>query len=347
MTKRIFAILLVFTLLVSFAGCKKTTTTETVIIDDTSTSQGGESDMTSTENPSSTPSQDNDNSSTPVSSDEPVVSDPVESNPPSGDTKPDPDTTIDIDYEWKSHPEDFKLIAFTFDDGPSSNMARYVQLFSWYEGAGTFFVRGNSIKGTAQYNQMQNAINYGWSIGNHGDNHLVAAGLNGKPATYDEIKADINNLTAKLEGNLKNIDGTPYKVSFYRPPNIKPTADSFKICGEENLALIWLKYDALDWDTTKTYDARYRVFKNGIGTWKDGDVILCHEVGVVGAEDTYKILEELLPDFYRAGYRFCSISELMEMRGITLDQITGELNNVDGNRGMVTNILDAAAAGKK
>ena len=207
MTKRIFAILIAFTVLVSFAGCKKNTTTETVIIDDTSTIQGGESDMTSTENPSSTPSQGNDSSSTPVSSDEPVVSDPVDSNPPSGDTEPD--TTIDIDYEWKSHPEDFKLIAFTFDDGPSSNMARYVQLFSWYEGAGTFFVRGNSIKGTAQYNQMQNAINYGWSIGNHGDNHLVAAGLDGKPATYDEIKADINNLNAKLEGNLKNIDGTP------------------------------------------------------------------------------------------------------------------------------------------
>ena len=35
------------------------------------------------------------------------------------------------------------------------------------------------------------------------------------------------------------------------------------------------------------------------------------------------------------------------MRGVSIDQISGELNNVGGNRGMVTNILDAAAAGKK
>lgn len=345
MTKRILALVLTMAMVFAFAGCKKTSNTSTVVVieedgdmtsENSSTNENNESSISS--QPSEEQTTSDDNSSDTVSS----KPDDTTSSVPDDNTN-----TIDIDYDWKSHPEDYKLIAFTFDDGPSSNMARFVQLFSWYEGAGTFFVNGRGIKGDAQYNQMQNAINYGWNIGNHGDNHLVAAGLSGTPATYDEIKADINNLTAKLEGNLKNIDGTPYKVSFYRPPNIKPTADSFKICAEENLAVIWLKYDALDWDTTKTYNDRYRVFKDGIGTWEDGDIILCHETGVVGTEDTYKILEELLPDFYRAGYRFCSISELMEFRGISLNQISGELNEVDGNRGMVTNVLDAAAAGKK
>lgn len=251
--------------------------------------------------------------------------------------------------EWKSHPQDFKLLAFTFDDGPSNNMSRLVQLFSWYEGTGTFFVRGNSIIDDGSYIAMQSAIDNGWDIGNHGDNHLVATigGVNGGEATYDEIKADITNLTTKLETNLKTRDGAPYKVNLYRPPNIKPTANSFKVCSEQNLAVIWLKHDALDWDKTKTYNDRYNLFKKGINTWQDGDVILCHETGVIACDDTYKILEQLLPDFYRAGYRFCSISELMQMRDISVDEISGELNDVDGNRGMVTNIIDAAKVGKK
>ena len=81
---------------------------------------------------------------------------------------------------------------------------------------------------------MQNAINYGWDIGNHGDKHLVATigGANGGEVTYDELKADITNLTHKLETNLKKPDGTPYEVGIYRAPNIKPTANTFQICDE-------------------------------------------------------------------------------------------------------------------
>lgn len=255
---------------------------------------------------------------------------------------------IDIDYEWKSHPEDFKLIAFTFDDGPSSRMQEYVTLFSAFEGAGTFFVNGNKIDSDYKYSLMQNAINYGWDIGNHGDNHLVATigGVGGSEATYDQIKSDILNLTNKLHTNLKNRDGSPYEVSVYRAPNIKPTANTFKICSELNYPIIWLADDALDWDQTKTDKDRENVFKNGLKNWKDGDIILCHEVQQF-ADQTYKNLEVYLPMLYRAGYRFCSVTELMELRGISRSQISGELNNVDGNRGMVTNIVAAAAQGKK
>ena len=152
-------------------------------------------------------------------------------------------------------------------------------------------------------------------------------------------------LTNRLETNLKKRDGSPYEVALYRPPNIKPSADTFKICAEENFPVIWLKYDALDWDTTKTDNDRENVFKYGVGEWEDGDIILCHEVQQY-ADQTYAYLEKYLPEFYRKGYRFCSITELMELRGITREQISGELNGTD-NRGMVTNIVEAAKLGKK
>lgn len=349
MAKRIFVFLLTFVLLVSFVGCsnakpqQSSQDIEVIVQQETETIiQGGESSMTTSDNQNSSVTPSTSSVNNPVSSEEPANSSEV-SSLVSTPSEPE-DDTINIDYEWKSHPQDFKLIAFTFDDGPGDLMSKYVQYFAAFEGAGTFFVNGTKIKSDYEYGLMQNAINCGWAIGNHGDNHLVATigGDGGSEASYDAIKADIDNLNNKLESNLKFRDGSPYEVSLYRPPNIKPTANSFKICGEENLAVIWLAHDALDWGSNSREDS-YSALKSGIGKWKDGDIILCHET----SQNTYDVLQELLPDYFGAGYRFCSITELMELRGISIDQISGELNDVDGNRGMVTNILDAAASGKK
>lgn len=349
--KRIISLLITLAMIFSIVGCsdsepQESSTVVEIIVDDEIIVKKEDDTVSIESNVSSLVSEPSSSEETPVSSEQPstsssetsstVVSTPIEED------------KINIDYDWKSHSEDYKLIAFTFDDGPADLMQKYVQYFAAFEGSGTFFVNGTKIKGSYEYGLMQNAIDYGWDIGNHGDTHLVATigGQNGGETTYDELRADIDNLTNKLQSNLKSRDGSPYEVAIYRPPNIKPTANTFKICDEEDFPVIWLKYDAFDWDTTKTDRDRENVFKYGVGTWKDGDIILCHEVQEY-ADQTYAYIEKYLPEFYRKGYRFCSITELMELRGITREQISGELNEVDGNRGMVTNILDAAKAGKK
>ncbi len=343
MIRRISAFLIASLMLISFVGCSTPTSPDLssdveVIIEEEIIIEGEET-VSNESIVSSNVSQGNNSVDAPASSEEPVTS----SQTNSTTSTPAQNETVNIDYEWKSHSQDYKLLAFTFDDGPKDLMASYVQYFAAFDGAGTFFVNGHNIKGESEYSKMQNAINYGWDIGNHGDKHLVATigGKNGGEATYDELKADITDLIHKLETNLKFRDGAPYEVSLYRPPNIKPTENTFKICGDENLAVIWLAHDALDWGSN-TRDDSYNVFKQGIGTWRDGDIILCHET----SQNTYEILQELLPDYFRAGYRFCSISELMQLRGITIDQISGELKDYGGNKGMVTNIIDASKGGK-
>lgn len=258
-----------------------------------------------------------------------------------------PDETISekTEAEWKSHPQDYKLLAFTFDDGPSNKTMRWVELFSAFDGAGTFFVNGYNIKGESDYKILQNAINAGWDIGNHGANHLVATtgGANGGNANYKQLKADITDFSTQLNAHLKKTDGTPYEISLFRPPNIAVTDTMFEVCCDDNLAIIWLSQNAMDYNSAgKTEKEIYNIFKNGIGTWADGDIILSHE----WADFTYNSLEELLGDFYRAGYRFCSITELMRLRGISHSQISGRLNNVAQNNGMVTNLINAADFGK-
>lgn len=246
---------------------------------------------------------------------------------------------------WRTHPEDYKLIAFTFDDGPNATKdGRMVDLFAKYHGTATFFVRGSALE-TVGYSTMQNAINNGWDVGNHSLNHKNAAkgGTDGAALTYDEIKYEIETMNALLEGKLFEADGvTPYTVNFYRPPEIATTPDVFTVCEENNMSIIWDTQNTYDWSSAYTYDMRYDNLRNGVGTWIDGDIVLGH----VWSDDTYNILADLLDDYYDAGYRFCSLSELMKHRNISIDDISGELNNVNGNKGMVDNIVKAATYGK-
>lgn len=347
--KKILAFLTALVMIICVVGCNSSNSQNSysdtevivhqVVIDKEDDTMSNESIVSSEETPQ------NSSVDTPVSSEQEDVSS-VETS--SVESVTIEEETIDINYDWKSNPNDYKLLAFTFDDGPSSRMQDYVNLFAAFDGAGTFFVNGHNIKGDYEVNLMQNAVNYGWDIGNHGDRHLVATigGGNGKEATYEALREDIMNLTHKLESNLVKRDGSPYEVSLYRAPNIKPTDNTFKICDELKYPIIWLTHDAYDWDETKTDKYREDIFKYGVGKWEDGDVILCHEVQQY-ADQTYTYIERYLPEFFRKGYRFCSITELMELRGISREEISGALNEVDGNRKMVTNIIKAAQQGKK
>ena len=249
---------------------------------------------------------------------------------------------------WKTHPEDYKLLAFTFDDGPLPvKDNRMVELFAKYKGSATLFVTGTACKNNG-YESLQNAINNGWDIGNHSMTHAdawtgsTAAGTYTE-LTYDQLKAQITDFTALLEANLKMADGvTPYDVSLYRPPQIRTTNTMFRVCAEDNLPVIWLSQNTYDWSSAYDEAARLKVLKNGVGTWIDGDVILGH----ITQDTTYNGLAATLEDFYDAGYRFCSITELMKYRGIERSDLSGKLNNVDSNEGCVKNIVKSATYGK-
>lgn len=344
--KKIISFILLFAVIFTFAGCSGDAEEQISYITEVeeiiegvvnSDMPTNSTDPTVSNVPSSDKTTGSDNGSQPTSSATPNTSSEVSSNN---------DDVINIDYEWKSHPQDYKLLAFTFDDGPNVyNSSRLVELFESFEGAATFFVNGTKISGSKEYNALQNAINKGWSIGNHGATHLVATtgGADGGEATYDQLKADITDFSAQLKSNLHNIDGSPYEISLYRPPNIAPTSNTFKICNEDNLVMIWDSVDSHDWDSKMNETDVYNIFKNGVNTWVDGDIILSHE----WSDATYNALSSILGDFYRAGYRFCSVTDLMKYRNISRNSIAGELNNVDENNGMVKNIVKAANYGKK
>ena len=149
-----------------------------------------------------------------------------------------------INYEWKSHSYDYKLLAFTFDDAPGGNVEKLIELFSAYQGAGTFFVNRKGLTDQSRCNALQKAIEAGWAIGNHGATHMSATkgGANGL-ATYKELKTEISDFSNTLESKLRNKDGSSYTISLYRPPELATSKEMFQICKEDNLAIIALEND--------------------------------------------------------------------------------------------------------
>ena len=78
-----------------------------------------------------------------------------------------------------NRPEANKIVALTFDDGPSrTTMAEVLNILAQYDAKATFFIIGNKISADT-LPVLQRAVDEGHELGNHGMNHLHMAELSG------------------------------------------------------------------------------------------------------------------------------------------------------------------------
>lgn len=85
------------------------------------------------------------------------------------------DYTYDI-VNQKIIDSNTKLVAFTFDDGPSHNTAKIVDILKKYNATATFFVLGNKVE---KYHKTIKYLNdNNMEIGNHTYTHILLTKLN-------------------------------------------------------------------------------------------------------------------------------------------------------------------------
>ena len=206
-------------------------------------------------------------------------------------------------YEWQSHPEDYKLIAFGFDDLPCStgNVQMVVEALAKYEGFGTCFVLGENIEksGTAL---LEYVMGYGFEIGNHSYSHARLTEL-----TYNEIRTELQ----KTNDILKRTLGVTPK--WFRPPYLANNANLRAACfatdgmyvmnGNKNgKTKVW--YNVEDGGD---------VLRDAVANAYDGAVYVMHPA----RSTTALAMEEICKSLYEQGYRFCTMSQLFEYKGIT------------------------------
>lgn len=195
-------------------------------------------------------------------------------------------------YDILNYTKSDKMVAFTFDDGPSYNTIKIVNTLVKYDSKATFFLVGNQVEKYAK--TMDVLVKNGMDIGNHTYSHKELTKLRDK-----EILKEID-LTNEVIYNKTGI-----KPMFLRPSY---GAMNKRIKKLSTMPIIVWNIDTLDWKYHNSNKIKDKILKYV----SDGDIILMHDTYVA----TLNAVEMVIPELKKQGYKIVSISELFKYKGV-------------------------------
>lgn len=189
-----------------------------------------------------------------------------------------------------------KSVALSFDDGPNGNKTlEILNILKDNKAHATFFMVGNKMN---YYSTVVTTVhNSGNEIGSHTYNHC-----NLSKTKIDKILSQ-EELTSQIYYDL-----TKDTLKLTRPPY---GAINSKVKESMNTVFVTWNIDTEDWRYKDVEHIKSSVLEN----IKDGDIILMHD----SYDTTVQAVRELLPILYSLGYQVVSVSELAELKGITLE----------------------------
>jgi peptidoglycan/xylan/chitin deacetylase (PgdA/CDA1 family) len=191
-----------------------------------------------------------------------------------------------------------KVVALTFDDGPSSQTGLVLDKLKKYNAKATFMVIGNKISSADSV--MRRIVSEGHEIGNHSWSHQ---GMNGMSAS--QLTQEINQCNSAIQ------QYTGSAPKFFRAPNLS--------VGGSMTSTIKLPFVvgviAQDWNggSATTAQARANIVLNGV---RDGSIVLMH-CTQPGNHPTPEALDIIIPNLQQQGYSFVTLSELFRAKGKT------------------------------
>ena len=192
--------------------------------------------------------------------------------------------------------ENEKLVALTFDDGPSGKFTR--KLLEGLEERGakaTFLLCGYRME---QYPDLtQRIFQEGHEIGLHGYSHKSMRDM-WRWDTAQEIRKVMALLPEGCE------------ASFLRPPGGLCSECIQTVAKEFGLSILHWSVDPKDWAIHDPKSIACSVI-TGV---RDGDVILLHDMSDSSVEAALEIVDVLQGQ----GFRFVTVSELAQARNIVL-----------------------------
>lgn len=191
--------------------------------------------------------------------------------------------------------ENAKLVAFTFDDGPSKYTLDIVNILEEYNASATFFEVGYNIK--AHPEVTKEVSERGFEIANHTTDHSKLTKLT--ESKYLSKINDNNSIFKELTGK---------DMPYLRPPY---GSYNDKIKAKAGVPIVTWSLDTRDWES-RNKDKIIEMVMNNI---KEGDIILFHDL----YESTKDAVKELMPLLKEEGYQAVSVTELFASKGMTLE----------------------------
>lgn len=188
-----------------------------------------------------------------------------------------------------------KIVALTFDDGPSNITSKVLDILEKERITASFFLIGNNISDSSEP-IIKRQIGMGCEICNHSLTHSDMTTL-----SASEIVNEIEVTSSKIE----KITGK--KPCFFRPPFISVDDKMYQniklpfICG----------IDSKDWDSEVSSEERIH---NILSSVRDGAIILMHDF--TDNDKTVNALPKLIFELKNQGYEFVTISELFIIKNV-------------------------------
>lgn len=196
-----------------------------------------------------------------------------------------------------AHAQGEKLIAVTFDDGPSSNTCALLDGLSERGVKASFFVQGRNAE---RYPDIIRRIwNDGHQLCSHTYDHQLLTGLS-TAAIKEQLDRTDSILDSALGWDSSYILRPPYG------------GYNQTVLDTVEVPCIYWSVDTRDWESLNA-DSVYRQF---VSASRDGSVVLLHDLYKSSVEGALRAIDKLLAD----GYEFVTISELFYRRGISLSK---------------------------
>lgn len=192
-----------------------------------------------------------------------------------------------------------KLIALTFDDGPSTSLTPLVlDKLDKYKVPATFMMVGQLVNDSTKP-VIDRIVDSGHEIGNHS-----WAWTSMDQMSSSEIQSSINNTTAAIQ---KYSGKTP---KFFRAPNLAYSPTMYSAIDLTFIQGII----CYDWDQSVNAQQRANYAIQGA---QDGAIILLHDVQP-SPHPTPDALDIIIPTLQNQGYQFVTLSQLFEAKGVQL-----------------------------
>jgi peptidoglycan-N-acetylglucosamine deacetylase len=184
-------------------------------------------------------------------------------------------------------PRDRKVVALTFDDGPSEYTPGFLQVLREKGVPGTFFEIGQEMPGREA--TMRQILAEGDEIGDHTMNHVELP-------DYAQIAGAADRIRAY----------THFKPCLFRPPG--GAVDESVISTAAGLGLWTVNWDVdpMDWSTPGTS----AIYDTIVGTTQPGSIVLMHDGGGDRSE-TLAALPEVIDTLRSRGYGFETVTQLL------------------------------------
>lgn len=186
-----------------------------------------------------------------------------------------------------SGPRNSKVVALTFDDGPSSYTAGFLKVLREKRVPATFFVLGQLV--AAYPDLARQIVHEGHEIASHSWKHDL----------YPSA-ADLRQTSATIQSV------TGFRPCSFRPPGGARNAAVIAGAGQSGMKTIIWDVDPFDWRLPGAGSIKSIVLSNT----RPGSIVLSHDGGGPRGQ-TLEALPGIIDSLRARGYRFATVTEIL------------------------------------